>query len=509
MTTISSLNTAKTLELASLTNAANVNEEANAVSLQTALLASQSSIVTIPSAAGAINLQVYNADGTLAIAAPSTTATWATDSTDAVTLRMKSDYTASTFAGQFSDLGSVLLDRFKSTGSDFTQSVTTGTGLSGPSAKVDLTVKTASGITVDIELDSTANGLSVSIKSNGNLSDKERDALSQLAGGFQQAIDGLSGQPPQLNLSGLTGFDTSVLSSVNFTYNITGDDDKNISASYSQDSASRSLSVTDSSGTVNVKVDTSNPALWGTSQQRAESVASLLKQFEAANARGHGNQDLMSMFEDGFAEMNSVYGTPTPQSLPGAENTTWMQQSDQAMLTGLGDYSASITDAKIKPNPLRQDEADTFDYSVSQDTQLDGTALNGTITQHQHSQLDATYHEALDGSGPPKLTTDLSTQGYDYIRINDTADSTVKIVTAKGVLVAATLNQSSDQRTRDMKYERGQLVSDVTTPVEKSSSQDLLALLQPLISNNDAKHDTTDWQQELAQIHGMIQLKAY
>ncbi|CAB3787620.1 hypothetical protein [Pararobbsia alpina] len=215
-------------------------------------------------------------------------------------------------------------------------------------------------VTVEIKLASEGGGLSVSIKSSGTLSDSERDAPAQLAGGFQQAIDGLSAAPPKLDLTGLTQFDTSVLASVSFQYNVTGDGDTDISASYSQDSASRSLSVTNASGTINVKVDTSNPALWGTNAQRAQSVASFLRQFENANSRGHGDESLMSMFENGFAQLNEVYGTPSPQTLPGAAYTPWLQQSDQAMLTGLADFSASITDTATSSNPMRPNEGDTF-----------------------------------------------------------------------------------------------------------------------------------------------------
>lgn len=513
MTAISSHNVTNTLELSALASSATPTVASDTADLRSVTAPSASTVVTIPSTIGVVASPTYTLEGMLSIAAP--TATWASDSHDAVTLRMKRDYEAKTMAGRFSDLGSVLLNRFKTTGADFSQSVsltsTSGVhtfGSQPPSGQIDLTVKTASGVTVEIRLASENGGLSVSLTSSGTLSDSERGALAQLAGGFQQAIDGLGAQPPKLDLSGLTQFDTSVLSSVSFKYSVTGEGGADISASYAQDDASRSLSVTSAAGTLNLKVDTSNPALWGTDAQRAQSVASLLQQFDKANARGHGDASLMSMFEDGFAQLNDVYATPSSQSSPGAAYTPWLQQTDQAMLTGLADYSASITDAPASSNPMRPNEADAFTYDISQSTKRDGTALTGTLTQDQHSQLHASYHQAL-GGGKAFLTSSIASQNYDYVQINDDADSKVQIVTARGALVMATLTQSSDQQTRDSKYERGVLVSDVTTPHKTSTSKDLLSWLEPLIDNGSAQHDAPEWQSALAQVHGMIQLNAY
>lgn len=520
MTTLSSLNVATNLA-ADLTLADSVNPsvaaDATNLSREAALsaTASPSSIVTIPSGIGISVLETYTPEGVLSGATP--TVSWASDSNDAVTLRMKGDYAAQTMAGHFAGLGSALLDRFKTTGSDYAQSVsvTSASGVggltqssSGPAGKIGLTVRTASGTTVEIALESEDGGLSVSIKSSAALSESERNALAKLSDGFQQAIDGLGAVPPKLDLSGLTQFDTSALASVNFQYSVTGDGDSSISASYAQDSASRSLSVTSAAGTMSMKVDTSNSALWGAGAQRAASVASYLQQFDQANSRGHGNAALMSMFEDGFSQMNDDYGTASGQSLPGTAYAPWLQQSDAALLTGLGDFSASITDASTSPNPMRPGEVDSFSYQVSQTTQLAGTDQEGTISQRQQSHLSASYHQALSGGGKPVLTDSTASQNYDYMRIDDSAQSTVQLATQRGVLLNATLNQSSEQKTRDSKYERGELVSDVTTPKTASRSVDLRALLEPLIDNGDAARDTAEWQQKLTSVHAMILLNA-
>jgi len=509
MTTLSSLNAATTVALAPLADSVNRVPvvSANVIDRQRAALSSPSTFVTIPSSIGVVALETYTPEGMLAGVTP--TVTTASDSRDAVTFQMLDSYTAAlTMTGRFSGVGSALLDRLKTTGSDFSQSVSTTGGVvpsspQGPEGEIGLTVKTKSGVTVDIEIDTGGGSLSASIKSSGKLSDSERSAVAQLADGFQQAIDGFSARPPKLDLSGLARFDASALASVNFQYYVTSDGSANISASYLQSSATRSLNIKSAEGAIGVSVDTNNSALRGTISQRAASVASYLKQFDQANSDGHGNAALMSMFEDGFAQMNEDYGTPSGQVLPGAAYAPALQQADQAMLTGLGDFSASITDATTSPNPMRPSEVDSFSYQVSQSTKLAGSPLDGQTTQYQQSRLSASYHQ-----GEPVLTSSRSSQNYDYVQIDDSTACTVQMATERGALRDASLNQSSDQKTRDSKYEEGELISDVTTPEERSQSSDLLALLKPLIDNGDTTRDSVEWQQALSSIHRMIQLGA-
>ncbi|WP_395063391.1 hypothetical protein [Paraburkholderia silvatlantica] len=316
MTTLSSLNAATTLALAPLVSSVNPTAEARTDASSLAALSS-STVVTIPSASGLAVLQTYTPEGTLAGTAP--VLSWASDNSDIVSLRMMANYAAQTMAGHFAGLGSALLDRFKTTGGDYAQSISiasasglapVGQGSNGPDGQIGLTIRTKSGVTVEIELGSEDGGLSVSIKSSGTLGESERAALAKLSDGFQQAIDGLSAVPPKLDLSGLAQFDTSALASVNFHYSVTGERNGNISASYSQDSSARSP-------------------------------------------------------EDGFTQMNEDYGAPSGETLPGAAYSRMLQQSDQAMLTGLADFSASITDTSTSPNPMRPGEVDSFSYQVA------------------------------------------------------------------------------------------------------------------------------------------------
>ena len=82
-----------------------------------------SAIVTIPSA-GVESLVIYTPEGAMAGAPPITT--WAHDNTDAISQVMASDYLANSASGQFHNLASALLDRFTTTSSDYSQSVSVG-----------------------------------------------------------------------------------------------------------------------------------------------------------------------------------------------------------------------------------------------------------------------------------------------------------------------------------------------------------------------------------------------
>jgi hypothetical protein len=101
----------------------------------------------------------------------------------------------------------------------------------------------------------------------------------------------------------------------------------------------------------------------------------------------------------------------------------------------------------------------------------------------------------------------MNSQTYDYVQINDTANSTTEIDNENGKLVKASLSQSADQSTRDSKYEMGELVSDITTPAEESQSRDLLALLRPFYDGRQVEQDSGKWQQALSSLHDMIFLQ--
>ncbi|BCQ34832.1 hypothetical protein ERHA55_24300 [Erwinia rhapontici] len=339
-----------------------------------------------------------------------------------------------------------------------------------------LSVKTASG--AEVELTQASDGSGVQIKVNkGTLSEAERSALEKLSDGFKKAMEGLTGQPPRLDLSGLTRFNSAVLTSVDLQAKVTGEN--KLTLAFHADTNTRSVKSTGTLGTVDISVDMSKRAILGNESQQQRALSQYLKQFDRAQSRGEGNSTLMTMFKDAFTALNSHYDSSTPaQSRP---QTLYLSltRTDKNMLTGLADFTASVTQTPQSPNPIRLSEGDTFSYQVSQTSTLSGTSdQNRHITQKQQSHLTASYHKALTSGLQLALTADRNAQNYFYTQIDDKAESTTEVQYRKGALVSATLDQSASTSTRVQKYVKGELMSDVTTPEQKSTSTDLLGKLQ-------------------------------
>ncbi|WP_456309846.1 hypothetical protein [Serratia proteamaculans] len=339
-----------------------------------------------------------------------------------------------------------------------------------------LSVKTASG--AEVELTQASDGSGIEIKVNkGTLSEAERSALEKLSDGFKKAMEGLTGQPPRLDLSGLTKFNSAVLTSVDLQAKVTGEN--KLTLAFHADTNTRSVKSTGTLGTVDISVDMSKRAILGNEGQQQRALSQYLTQFDRAQSRGEGNSTLMAMFKDAFTALNSHYDSSTPAK--SRQQTLYLSvtRTDKNMLTGLADFTASVTQTPQSPNPIRLSEADTFSYQVSQTSTLSGTSdQNRNITQKQQSHLTASYHKALTSGLQLALTADRNAQNYFYTQIDDKAESTTEVQYRKGALVSATLDQLASTSTREQKYVRGELMSDTTTPEQKSISTDLLGKLQ-------------------------------
>lgn len=339
-----------------------------------------------------------------------------------------------------------------------------------------LSVKTISGAEVELTQASDGSGIQITVK-QGTLSEAERSALEKLSEGFQKAITGLTGQPPRLNLSGLTTFNSAVLTSVDLKASVSGEN--KLTLTFHADSTTRSVKSTGTLGTVDISVDMSKRAILGSESQQQRALNQYLKQFDRAQSRGDGDRTLMMMFRDAFTALNSHYDSSIAANSRPQTTYISLTRSDKNMLTGLADFTASVTQTPDSPNPMRVNEADTFSYQVSQVSQISGSSdQNRTVTQKQQSHLTASYHKPLLPGTQLNLTTDKKSQNYIYTRIDDQAESTTGIQYRKGALVSATLDQMASTSKRVQKYVAGNLTSDTTTPEQKSTSTDLLAKLQ-------------------------------
>lgn len=516
MTTLSSLPPASRLSNALPQNVGLSPVLPGKVAPQSSPMPQQSAIVTV--GAGSSNSapdQTYSMPRTLATSPASSI--WMTRSNDTVSSLMAGNFFSHSLTNRLKGLGSALLDMVKSGASSFSQSVTQSsaesaavTSASGPTsfpwADEKLVIKTQSGVEVNISLNTQEDRLAVKMTSSGELSEAERIALGNLSGAFQDAIDGLNAKPPHLDLGGLTQFDSTVLSSVDFHSNITLDKQAPQTLDFHADGVARTLSLDGPIGTVNVKVDMLDASNWGSPKQRTAAIDSYLKQFDQAASRGNADASLMAMFKDAFSQMNSNYAV-SPLQHP----SVVLAKNDYAMLTGLADFDASITQMPKAPNPMHLSELDTFFYQTSQNTNIRGASqLDRSISQHQQSHLTASYHKPLVPDIPLELTTQNKSQNYYYEQIDDTAESSTDIEYTKGRLTKALSTLSASQSTHISKYEMGKLTEDTTTPFNASLTQDILATLKPFLENTRPRLplDVYRYQQVLSDVHDQIFLRA-
>jgi len=445
-------------------------------------LATPASVVTLSAAAQAV-------DG-----APPAPLVWERNNKDGVSALVARNYNHQPAASRFKNLGAALLERFKTDSSDFSQSVQRSSQDSSTGTydalvytqlpplhrvgddQAGLTITTKSGVKVSLALDSSDNGVAVQVQSSGKLSDDERAALAGLSGAFQQAIDGLAAVPPKIDLSGLTGFDASVLSSVDLRSQIKLNQTDTQLLDFHADAKQRSVRFSGPAGEAKINVDLSQPAAWGSKEQQAKALVNYLRQFDQAAMRGHADPELAGLFKDAFTAMHGNYG----QQAAAPQQRITLADQDHAILTGLADFSASITQTETAPNPLRLGEHDSFDYQTSQSTSVQGRSqLDRSIAQQQLSQLKASYHAPSKPDGLLALTLDRASQTYNYVLVDDDASSNAALAYKDGALANATLEQAARQSTRTVKYRMDKQIEDITIPSSAARTRDLLDMLAP------------------------------
>ncbi|MEX6676970.1 lactate dehydrogenase [Pseudomonas sp. W2Oct36] len=454
---------------------------------------------------------------------------WEYTRQDKVSLAMMGNFSTSATAGRFQGLGATLLSQLAQTGQNISQSVlrsTTGKALepaelaaaqdrlhSHPANSISLTLKTASGKTIELSLSSQDDGLAVQAQvSGGDLSDDELNALNAMADGFQSAIDGLTAKPPTLKLDALTHFDSKAFASVDMKTSLKLEDGSAQTLELHADADQRSVRMSGALGNLELSVDLKNAAIRGDSAQQAKALDGYVSQIESARKRGDGDAQLLSMFEDAFKTLHSNYPDTRVSTAPQTVNSIELTDTDHGLLTGLGDFSASVSEKSVEGNPARPGELDSFAYILSQTTQSKGRdQLNRTIVQDQQSQLTASYHKPLPGGQKLALSTDPASQNYLYYQVSDQASSKTSIGYKKGELVDATLSQSASQSTRIAKYVMGRLEKDTHTPISTSKTQNFLSVLQQALQQDkEAKQGrgTSTLKDTLAGIHAKVLLQS-
>ena len=365
-----------------------------------------------------------------------------------------------------------------------------------------IAIKTASGRNLTLSLGDDG-GLSLKPDGDAPLSNAESVAIAKLAVAFKNALDGMASSSPQLDLAGLAQVDTSVLSSIHITAQASGTGKAIQTVDFTADATSRSVKIDGQAGNIDVSVDLSSPALSGSQTQQASAINNYLRQFDQAASRGHASPALMTMFKDAFTQMNAPAGL---DAVPLTRPSTWVTETDHALLSGLADFSASVTQTATASNPYRANEHDAFSLQVSQTTQMSGRDPSERgISQTSSSQLRASFHTPLSADAPLNLTGDPKSQNYYYTQIDDSAQSNMKIGYQKGKLVQASLTRTASQNTQQQKYVMGQMVEDITTPLKRTQQRDLLPLLDQMNRHPPQTQQERDARKrDLANLHDSV-----
>lgn len=469
------------------------------------------------SASTAVSITGIQAVTPLIYAMPAPQPVWETNAVDGISKAMAQNFSAQTLSGRLQGLGRLMLQQLGGGGNDYSQSVYLPSTNAVPSAslasamqsalhtgadnQITLAVTLRDGAKVQLALGDQGNGLAAAITvTGGSLSDADRSALLKMAGGFQQAIDGLtSSAQPTLALDGLVQqYDANAFASIDLHAAVDATGQGAQTVDFHIDDKQRSVQTSGPLGAMQISVDTSDPAILGSAGQQTQAIDNYVQQFAAEGTRGHGNAQLIAMFSAAFRSLNSHYDT-TP-------SRAWSQSpvlgdAAHSMMTGLADFSASLTQAAQSANPMKPNEVDSYSYQVSQHTTVQSRGrYDYTITQTQQSQLHAGYHAPLQAGGSLALDGNKASQNYYYYQINDSAQSQATIRYIDGTLAQASLNQSASASLRTQKYVMGDLVQHIVVPGRQSWSKNLLDLI------DGAQQNPGSSQAALNNIHSLISL---
>ncbi|OUM29414.1 hypothetical protein B8W72_18705 [Pseudomonas putida] len=417
---------------------------------------------------------------------------WEVESQDKLTSSLQTAFEASRTSGRFKGIGAALIEQFAQNGgksvsqsvfafSDRAQLAPAELALQQqrlretPDNGVSFSLTTSSGATIHLLLASGTNGLAVSAEvEGGTLSVEELKGLGNLADSFQSAIDGLHETPPQLKLGALVKLDPKIFTSLEMSAKLETPSGEQTFA-LTLDDKERSLSLKGPSGQVQLNLDTRNSELLGSSAQRKTAIDNYLTQFDAAQNRGRGDKNLINLLKVAFTQLNSI----DDNRQAAVQRPSLLNDKDRALLSGLADFNASISENATRPNPMRQDEVDSFTFQTSQTTTIKGTALRDlSVEQTQTSKLNASFHRSLNPLAVLALSNDPKSQNYTYHLIDDQASSITRLAYDEGLLVEASTTRQASQKERILTYMNGDLKSDLTTPKSVTQSRNLINLLE-------------------------------
>lgn len=383
----------------------------------------------------------------------------------------------------FASLGSALLSNLNDKREDVTQALSRaemGAVNASSDSAVALNIVTHSGSTVSLVMTQQAEGLAVEVKTHGEaLNDVEAAAIADLSGALEKTLSGLGQQPPQLDLLGLTNFDSSVLKSIDLKTDLRNSESTLQSLNFHADDKTRSVAYEDGEFSLEMSSDLAHPALTGNAVQQQSALSAWDDKLDKARRAGHGDRDQMAVLKSVFHALNSH--TDSETAAINDSKAIRIGDNGASQLSGLNDFSLSLTQTQKTANPARGEENDRFAYSASQSTE-ESAGSNGakTVKQTMHSHLSAAWHEALDPSIPLALNEMKSSQNYYYHLLdNDEENSTTLNYNDRGQLANVSQSEQVNNRETVKKYVLGKLVDQTVTP-EAYSRDKQLAILKTL-----------------------------
>jgi len=402
-------------------------------------------------------------------------------------------------------LGEKLLGRFGTTQTDFQQTVAQYPAV-GDSGKlndvgalqqakyaqnsVNLTLRTVSGKQIDITIgyggdgSSSAKGLSVEVHTQGQLSAEEQAAVKKLSAGFETALKSIGNVASTtstqnfaatVDLSGLVDFDTKVLSSVDLKFSSSAQSSSLKSLAFHADIKSRSFSMSGAVGNLSMAVDLSKPEIWGSEDQRKQSISRYLDQFDSANQRAHSDGKLMAQFKSVFSQLQSAYPA-NAGALMSQSRTETPNAREVSLLSGLADFQAQMGgDFDDSSTNKVVTMTGHMDYRVTQQTEIRGENRDKAFSlgQQKNTRLTSNYVSSRMGA-----MLDTGNGNYDIFHISDESSSSILIEYVNGKLKSATITTEQRQYMEYIKLVDHKETERKETPRSDASVLDVAGQLQ-------------------------------
>ncbi len=224
----------------------------------------------------------------------------------------------------FGSLGSVLLSNLKENRADFTRALT-GVGMNGSGGNesaITLDIVTQSGSTVHLIATQQDDGMAVEVKTEGDsLNDDEAEAVAKLGESLQKTLSGLGRNPPEVDVKGLTQFDSSVLKSVDLKTDMRTGDTSLQSLNFHADTKERWIAYEDKDFSLKMSSDLSQSGLSGNYAQQQSALNAYDSKFDKARIAGHGDRAQMEALKSVFRALNTT------------------TENDESLKSGRGGYS--------------------------------------------------------------------------------------------------------------------------------------------------------------------------